>query len=275
MSKILRFMIIGDLIGEPGLRVLQKNVSIFKEKYDVDSVIVNGENVAKNGYGITSKAISAIKKHSVDVITLGNHAFDCKDVYAALDERDDVIRPANFPSGCPGKGHAFFDICGYTVAVLSLQGRLFLKDLVDCPFKTVESLLLLVKEKSDVILIDFHAESIDEKQALGFICDGKASCVFGTHTHVQTADERILPKGSGYITDIGCCGPMHSMIGMNFKSGIRRLMIHPKMGKFSVETNGPMIFNGILLDVDGKTGKTVKIERINVVDHDISNVDQQ
>ena len=269
MAQKLRFMIIGDLIGDPGLRVFQKWSSKLKEKHKVDAIIVNGENTSKNGCGVTAKAITSLKHNGVSVITLGNHAFDWKDVYNILNERDDIVRPANYPSECPGKGHCFFNVGEHRIAVVNLHGRVFVKDLLDCPFKTIESQLLFLRSKTNIILVDFHAEATSEKKAMGLFLDGKVSTVFGTHTHVQTSDEQILPSGTSYITDIGFCGAQHSVIGMEFKNGLRRLMIHPKFGKFVVEKKGPIVVNGALVDVDVETGKTIAIERINFIDEDI------
>ena len=270
MKKTLRFMFIGDVVGEPGLEVFKKWAPRLKEKHNVDALVVNGENTTKCGNGISPKEVNILKEHGASVITTGNHAWDNKKVYNLLSERDDVIRPVNYPSGCPGKGYYLFQVENQTVAVVNLHGRVFVRDLIDCPFKAMESLLSFLQHKTNIIFVDFHGEATSEKNAMGLFLDGRVSGVYGTHTHVQTADHTIFPGGTSYVTDLGSCGAMNSVIGFQFEGVINRFMIHHKFGKFVVEKKGPMVFSGVLVDVDTQTGKAVKIEPIRIVDKEIS-----
>jgi 2',3'-cyclic-nucleotide 2'-phosphodiesterase len=270
MANTLRFLCIGDVIGQPGMAIFQRWVPRLKEQYAIDAIIVNGENAAKNGKGITPRIIDFFKHHDVAVITTGNHIWEQREVYAALEERDDIVRPANYPPGCPGKGLTFFTINGHTVAVVNLHGRVFVRDLLDCPFRAIESLLTFVSTRTNIILVDFHAEATSEKNAMGMFLDGRSSCVYGTHTHVQTADEHILPQGTGFITDIGSCGALYSVIGMQKEAVLNRFLYHPRMGRFEVETTGPIVLSGIWFEVDVDSGNTVKIERIRIIDETIS-----
>ena len=262
-------MFIGDLVGQPGIALFRKWAPILKEKHKLNAIIVNGENSANKGIGITANGIVELKEGGASIITTGNHAWDNKDVYTALNERNDVIRPANYPAQCPGKGYALFTVENQTVAIVNLHGRVFIKDLIDCPFKAAETIISFLQHKTKIIFIDFHAEATSEKTAFGFFLDGKVSGIFGTHTHVQTADERILPNGTGFITDLGCCGALNSVIGMRYEEIIKRLTIHNKFGKFMVETKGPMILCGIIIDINIQTGKAVHIERVRITDEEI------
>ncbi len=270
MTKTLRFLCVGDIMGQPGLAVFQRWAPKLKEKYAIDSIIVNGENAAKNGKGLTPKIIDFLKQHGASIITTGNHVWEHREVYAALSERDDVVRPANYPSGCPGKGVAFCTVGGYTVAVINVMGRVFMRDPLDCPFRGIESLLTFVRTKTNIIFVDFHAEATSEKRAMGMFLDGKVSGVFGTHTHVQTADEHIQPLGTAYVTDLGSCGALNSVIGMQYEQVMQRFLYHPFMGKFVVEARGPITMCGVWIEVDVQTGKALKIERVYIADETIS-----
>jgi 2',3'-cyclic-nucleotide 2'-phosphodiesterase len=268
MSKVLNFLVVGDLFGEPGLKIFEKHVPSLKEKYDINLVIVNGENASDTGVGISCKFADRIEKMA-DVITLGNHAFGFKDSPLSLYERNSIIRPANYPSECPGKGYGFFHVDDLTIAVLNLQGRVFIGNFCDCPFNTAETLVSFLQEKADIIFIDFHAEVTSEKKAMGMLLDGKVSCMFGTHTHVQTSDEQILPGGSGYITDIGCCCALNSLGGAKVNPFLKTLTVHPSLGEIIIEDSGPMIFNGMVVSVDVQTGAAISIERIAITDNEI------
>jgi len=268
MAKTLRFMFIGDAVGCPGQMVFQKWATKLKNKHKVDAIIVNGENAAKNGKGITPKLMEFFKHCGVSVVTSGNHIWQNREIYSYLDEKDDLIRPANYPSSCPGKGYCLFEVNGYTVAMINLQGRVFMREHLECPFKTVESLLTLLRTKTNMIFVDFHAEATSEKHILAHFLDGKVSGIFGTHTHVQTSDERILPGGSGYITDLGFCGAINSAIGMKVESVLQRFLTQMPT-RFFVDNNPPFQVSGIFVEVDISTGKTLKIERINVIDEEL------
>ena len=262
-------MFVGDVVGQSGQAIFQKWVPKLREKHNVDAIIVNGENVAHNGRGILKKQINFFKHLGVSVVTSGNHIWDQRDSYQDItDFSDFIIRPANFPSACPGKGYTTFDLNGITVAVINVQGRVFMHQHVDCPFKTVESLLTMLKTKTNIIFVDFHAEATSEKQALAFFLDGKVSGIFGTHTHVQTADEMILPGGTGYISDIGFCGAVYSCLGVKKEIVIKKFLTQMPQ-RFKVEKEGPYALQAIIVDVDFDTGKTSKIERLYIVDEEV------
>lgn len=269
MKTNLKFLFIGDVVGLPGLTIFQKWIPKLKEKYSIDAVIVNGENAAKNGRGITSKLVDFFKHNGASVITTGNHVWENREFYNTLNQRDDVIRPANFPPGCPGKGFTIFDVNGFSVAMVNLHGRVFVKDLLDCPFRTIETLLVYLKTRTNLIFIDFHAEATSEKKALGFYLDGKISGFLGTHTHVQTADAQILPKGTAYMTDLGFCGAVNSIIGMEPEGVLKKFLYFQKMGKFEVEHSGPFELSGACVTVDCATGLATHIESVHVIDNDL------
>lgn len=266
MAGVLRFLFVGDVIGQPGVSMFQKWVPVFKQQYGIDAVIVNGENSAKNGLGITPKHIQFFKDAGASVITTGNHVWEHKDIYNALNERDDVTRPANYAPGCPGKGFAFINLGNVTAAIVNLHGRAFIRDPLDCPFRCMDSLLTFLSTRTNIIFVDFHAEATSEKRAMGIYLDGRISGVIGTHTHVQTADERVLPKGTAYITDVGCVGALNSVIGAQSDIIIQRFLSYPRYGKFTVDAVPPFQFNGVVITVNSETGKAISIERIAHID---------
>ncbi len=268
MAERLRFLMLGDVVGRPGRAMFQKWARSLKEEHKAHAIIVNGENSGDAGRGITSKIIKFFRHNGADVITTGNHIWYSRDVYATLDERDDILRPANYPSACPGKGHTFFEVGGHVVAVINVQGRVFMHEHTSCPFQTVESLLPLVHQKTKMVLVDFHAEATSEKQGLGYFLDGKVSAVVGTHTHVPTADEKILPGGTAYVSDLGFSGGYYSMLGMA-KEEILRKFLTQMPSRFRVETTGPMAMTGVVIELDTQTGKATSIERVKVIDEDI------
>lgn len=262
-------MMIGDLIGNPGVALFQKWAPVLKKKHGAHAIIVNGENSAKKGVGLSSKSLIALKESGADIITTGNHVFDCKDIYTSLDERSDVIRPINYSTACPGKGVAFFNVGNHLVAVVNVLGRVFMSDNADCPFKASDNVLSFLQHKTNIILFDMHGEATSEKVALGLHLDGRISAIVGTHTHVQTADERVLPKGTAYITDLGCSGGLNSVIGFEHAEVMKRITTHYRFGKFVVETKGEMALRGVLIDVDSTTGKATRIERIHLIDNEL------
>lgn len=265
----LRCMFLGDVVGRPGRSLFQKWAPRLKEKYMIDMLVVNGENSTDTGRGISPRNVTFFMHNGADVITSGNHIWGQREIYASLDERDDLIRPANFPTSCPGSGYALREIRGHTVAVVNVQGRSFMQHDLDCPFRTMDSLLTMLKTKTNVIFVDFHAETTSEKQAMGFYLDGRVSGVFGTHTHVQTADEKILPGGTSYITDLGFGGAMFSMLGMQKDALLKRFLTQMPV-RFNVEKKGPMVMNGVWVEVDTQSGKALHIERVKIVDEDIA-----
>jgi 2',3'-cyclic-nucleotide 2'-phosphodiesterase len=230
-------------------------------------VVVNGENCA-DGRGITPRNMEYFKHLKVDVVTSGNHIWDKKDIYPYFATNRDLLRPANFPSECPGVGVTIVDIKGYAVAVINVQGRVFMKEHLDCPFKAVDSLLTYLRDKTKTIFIDFHAETTAEKASLAYYLDGRISGLVGTHTHVQTADERVLPQGTAFITDLGMVGALNSSLGMKFDSIIKHFITQMPT-RFVVEDVGPFLLSGAWIEVDTSTGKALKIERVRIIDEEV------
>ena len=267
MSK-LRVLLIGDIVGVPGRAMFQKHIKQIKADYSIDAVIVNGENCSSDGRGITPRIMKFFKHIGVDIVTSGNHIFQKRDIYPYLAEHRDLLRPINFPSACPGSGVTTFTVGAHTIGVMNIQGRVFMRELVGCPFRAAESALTYLKSRTNIILVDMHAETTSEKTGLAWFLDGKVSAVVGTHTHVQTADERIFPQGTAFISDLGMTGALHSMIGMK-KEAILHNMLTQMPVKFEVETNGPMILCGVWIEIDTQTGKALRIERVRVVDSDV------
>lgn len=267
MSR-LRILFLGDIVGKTGRAMFQKHIGRMRRELSIDAVIVNGEN-SSHGRGITSRVMKFFKHNGVDIVTSGNHVWHNKEIYPYLDQNRDLLRPANYPSGCPGVGVTTFTCKGYEIGIINLQGRVFMRDHVECPFRTAESILTYLREKTPCIFVDFHAEASSEKMGLAYFLDGKVSAVLGTHTHVQTADERILPGGTAYITDLGMAGSWNSMIGMMKEQVIQRF-INQLPVRFTVDTELPIIMTGALVDVDPTTGKALDIQSIKVVDESLT-----
>ena len=254
----MKVLAVGDLIGTAGLKKLEKEYKRIKDEENIDFCIVNAENVAE-GMGITEKAFQALLRLNVDCITMGNHTWAKKDIFNFIDNPK-LIRPANYPKNNPGKGYQIFECKGKKIAVINLIGRVDIAVLSENPFLKAKSIVGQISDKVDIIIVDFHAEATAEKIAMGYYLDGKITALFGTHTHVQTADEKILPNGTGYITDIGMTGPKNSVIGMNINASIKRFETTlPERYKI---VEGECMFNGVIFDIDDKTNKVIKIERI-------------
>ncbi len=254
----MKILAIGDLVGNCAIRELKLKLPKIAKDENVDFIICNGENVAE-GMGITEKNFNDILQQNIDVITMGNHTWGKKDIFKFIDHPK-LIRPANYPEDVVGKGYNIFECKGKKIAVINLIGRVDINVLSENPFLVVKKILEEIKSKTDIIIIDFHAEATAEKIAMGHFLDGKVTAIFGTHTHVQTADERILPKGTGYITDIGMTGPINSVIGMNILASIKRFETTlPERYKIA---DGDCMLNGVLFDIDDKNNKVKKIKRI-------------
>ncbi len=266
--QTIRVLFIGDVVGSIGRAMFQKHIDRLRKMYEIDAVIVNGENSDARGRGISPRIVQFYKHNGVDVVTSGNHIWDNKDIYPYLNEHQDLLRPANFPSDVPGTGVTTFDCKGYKIGVINVQGRIFMRQNLECPFRTVDSLLTYLRDKTHIIFVDFHAEVTSEKNAIGHYLDGRVSGVVGTHTHVQTADERILPKGTAYITDLGMTGALHSLLGMKKEPIIRHFLTQMPV-RFVVEESNPVIMTGVWIEVDTATGKAVAIERVSVLDDDL------
>lgn len=254
----MKVLAVGDIIGNSGVKELQKQLPIIKKEYDIDFVIVNGENSAE-GMGITEKNFNDILNAGTDIVTMGNHTWAKKDIFKFIDNTR-IIRPANYPEGVVGKGYKVLEKNGKKIAVINLIGRVDMSVLSENPFLKAKKLVNELKNQADIIIIDFHAEATAEKIAMGHYLDGEITALFGTHTHVQTADETILPKGTGYITDIGMTGPKHSIIGMEISASIKRFETTlPERYKIA---DGSCMFNAIVIDIDNDTNMAKKIIRI-------------
>jgi len=258
MALIMRILILGDIVGHPGRKCVAKVLRDLKNEYNINLCIANGEN-AKGGRGLSVGAYDELINCGVDVITTGNHVWDNREIHRLFDENKTVLRPANYPPSNPGNGYILYDMGKYVAAVINLMGRVML-DAVDCPFRKADEILEEIKDKCKITIVDFHAEATSEKQAMGFYLDGRVSAVFGTHTHVQTADGRILPKGTGYITDVGMCGTVNSVIGMNTELAVNKFINKTPIRLELCEDSECMI-NGVIFEVDD-AGKTTGIERI-------------
>lgn len=256
----MKILAVGDLIGSAGIKKLKSELPKLTEREKIDFVIVNGENSAE-GMGITEKNFNDILQEKVDVITMGNHTWGKKDIFKFIDHPK-LIRPANYPEGVVGKGYNIYSCKGKKIAVINLIGRVDLNVLSENPFLKAKEIINEIKDKVDIIIIDFHAEATAEKIALGHFLDGKVTAVYGTHTHVQTADETILPKGTAYITDIGMTGPKNSVIGMEISVSIKRFETTlPERYKIA---GGECIFNGVIFDIDDNTNKVKEIKRVKI-----------
>jgi len=255
----MRVLVIGDVVGRPGKYILSELLKKLKQEFSVDFTIANGENAA-GGFGITANIARKLRYFGVDCITSGNHIWDKKDIIEVLDKTDFLLRPANYPPSNPGRGHKIFHLeDARKVAVINLQGRAYLKT-IDCPFRVGEGLVNEVSAETNIIIIDFHAETTAEKRAFAWFIDGKVSLVFGTHTHVQTADECIMPNGTGYITDVGMTGSFDSVIGVKKHASIAYFLTQTPQRFDSAKKDRRL--NAILVDIDDTTGRTTKIERI-------------
>ncbi|MCR6111042.1 TIGR00282 family metallophosphoesterase [Bacillus sp. A301a_S52] len=256
----MKILFIGDVVGSLGRDALKVYLPKLKAKFMPDITIVNGENAA-GGKGLTSKVYHEISETGADVITMGNHTWDKKEIFEFIENAPNLIRPVNFPQGNPGKGYVIYKVGKRKIAVINAQGRTFLPP-IDCPFKTLDELIIAIKKETPFIFVDFHAEATSEKLAMGWYLDGRVSAVVGTHTHVQTADERILPQGTAYITDVGMTGPYDGILGMDKDIIIQRFLTNLP-ARFEV-ANGREQCNGVFINVDDHSGKAIAIKRIHI-----------
>jgi 2',3'-cyclic-nucleotide 2'-phosphodiesterase len=253
----LKIIMLGDVVGKAGCRAVYTMTKSLKKEFNADLVAVNGEN-AVDGSGLTPEIVADFFKAGVDVITSGNHIWKNKTIYPLLDNENRLLRPENYPKGTPGKGHCTIEARGVPVCFINLEGQLN-RARLRCPFGTARDMIHKLKKECRHIVIDFHAETAQEKEALAAYLDGEVSLVLGTHTHVQTADERILPGGTGYITDIGMSGPAESVIGMSVKIAIDRALTQMPL-KLEVEDRPAMVM-GLVIELDIQSGKTVGLRR--------------
>ncbi|WP_142427210.1 TIGR00282 family metallophosphoesterase [Enterococcus durans] len=257
----MRVLFIGDVVGSMGREMITEYLPRLKKKFRPQVTIVNGENAAA-GRGITEKIYKKFLQDGVDVVTMGNHTWDNRDIFEFIDQAKKMVRPANFPEGTPGQGIVFVKVNQLELAVINMQARSFMVDLDD-PFRKMNELIKEARKRTPIIFVDFHGETTSEKQAMGWFLDGKVSAVVGTHTHVQTNDARILPQGTAYLTDVGMTGPYDGILGMRREPVIEKFLTAlPK--RFEVVENGRGLLSGCLLEIDDVTGKAKTIELIQI-----------
>lgn len=248
-------------MGKPGRRAVREILPGLMESMQVDLVIANCENAA-GGFGVTRDIVEELFSDNIDVLTSGNHVWDKKEVEGFIEDYRNLLRPANYPWGVPGFGSTVtVGRSGALIGVLNLMGRVFMRD-IDCPFRAAQKEITALKERTNIIIVDFHAEATSEKQALGWFLDGEVSAVLGTHTHVQTADERVFPKGTAFITDAGMTGPFDSIIG-NEKSKVIERFLTSVPNKFDV-ARGDVFLQGAVIRIDRESGLSTGIERVNI-----------
>ena len=256
----MRILAVGDIVGESGVKKLKEELPKIKKEEEIDFVITNGENSA-GGMGITEKNFKEIIEAGTNVVTMGNHTWGKKDIFKFIDEPR-LLRPANYPKGVVGKGLGIYECNGKKIAVINLMGRVDINILTENPFIIAKEMVEELKNKVDIIMIDFHAEATAEKIAMARYLDGKITALFGTHTHVQTGDEQILPKGTGYITDLGMTGPKNSVIGMDINVSIKRFETTlPEKYKLA---EGECILNAVIFEIDNQTNRVTEIRRIYI-----------
>ena len=256
----MRILIVGDVVGRSGRRAFKDFTSKIKRTRQIDVVIVNGENAA-HGKGLTQSTFNELLQGGADVVTSGNHIWDQKDILSIIDREPFLIRPANYPDA-PGKGFCIYPFQAKDLCIINIAGRAFMQPL-DCPFRAVESIIKEIKSSCDIIIVDFHAETTSEKQAMGFFLDSldaNVNLMFGTHTHVQTADERILQNGTGYITDVGMCGALDSIIGVQIQPALDKFL-NSRPARLEV-AEGKSIYSALILEIDDTTNQTKNLERI-------------
>lgn len=254
----MRLLFLGDIVGRAGRTVVCDALPGLIKRYGLDFVVINGENSA-GGFGITETILNDLIDAGADCVTLGNHAFDQKEALVFIERHDRLIRPLNYPKGTPGKGAALLKTkSGADVLVINAMGRVFMTEL-DCPFRAIDAELAAcaLKQGADAILIDFHAEATSEKQAMGLFLDGRVSVVVGTHTHTPTADGRVLPGGTAYLSDAGMCGDYNSVLGMEPDEPINRFLTRIPRGRYEPAV-GPGTISGFAVDIDDKTGLALK-----------------
>ncbi len=251
----MRILCIGDIIGRTGRNALKHFLPNVIKEEKIDFIVANGENAA-GGFGLTKKVFKELKNLEIDVITSGNHIWDKKEVTEFIDKEETLLRPANYPKA-PGRGYGIFKKNDKSIAVINLMGRVFMGIPLDCPFKKFDEIYEKIKDSVDFIIVDFHGDATSEKQAFGFYVDGRADLVFGTHSHVQTSDERFLPEGTGYITDLGLSGTLESVIGMEKEEAIYKFLTGMPV-KYKV-AKGKLAFQGLVFDTEKKSLKRLKL----------------
>ena len=255
-----KLLCVGDVVGKPGCRVLSQKLSQLRKEHDIDCVIANVENAA-GGSGLTVNLYEKMRRYGVDLMTMGDHVYRRDEIIPILRESSCIVRPANLPPQAPGQEMVVWQCQGdYPLAIIALLGRLFMKPPTDCPYRTVNRLLDALDQRVKLIVVDMHAEATSEKIAMGWHLDGRASLVFGTHTHVQTADERILPQGTGYISDLGMTGPHDGVLGRD-KDRVLQSFITAQPTPFRV-ADGDLRLCGIMATLETDSGRCLSMERV-------------
>ncbi|MGE5371095.1 MAG: TIGR00282 family metallophosphoesterase [Solirubrobacterales bacterium] len=255
----MKILFVGDIVGRPGRQIVAQQLDAIRKEYGIDYVVANGENAA-GGRGITRDTANELYAAGVEVLTMGNHVWDNKDILRFIDDEPRLVRPANYPGDCPGRGYAIYSgPRGYRVLIINLSGRVYMNNL-DCPFRTADEILRRTQGQYDLALVDFHGEATSEKQAMGWYLDGRVTAVVGTHTHVQTADERLLPNGTAFITDVGMSGPLDSILGVRVDQVLTRFMTQ-RPAPFEVAA-GPVQLDAVCIELDDTTLKPTGITRI-------------
>ena len=260
MTRPVTVLCVGDVFGESGRRCVQTLLPKLRKQYEADVAVVNVENSAA-GFGVTPLIARTFLEQGVDVMTSGNHIWDRKEIIEYIVKENLLLRPANYPSGTPGVGSAVVKAGPHKVAVLNLMGRVFLPNL-DCPFRKADEEVTRLRNETPIVIVDMHSEATSESQAMGWYLDGRVSAVVGTHRHVQTADERILPQGTAFITDLGMTGPVNSVIGVEPELAISRFLT--QMPNRFEAAKGPAALHGAVIRIDPDTGRALSIERLSV-----------
>ena len=254
----MRILALGDVVGRGAVEHLGEKLWQVRSRERIDLVLANGEN-ATDVHGLCAADAKDLLACGVDVITLGNHTYGKRDLYPFLENETRVIRPANYPPSAPGNGYTVQDISGWRVLCINVNGRVFLEPLAD-PFEAVERILAREEGKFDLAILDVHAEATSEKLAMAYVFDGRVQVIFGTHTHVPTADEQILPKGSGYVTDLGMCGPVNSILGTNPEQVVQKF--RTAMPTRLDVAPGPVLAHGVIFDLDPSSKRVTSVKRI-------------
>lgn len=268
MPTPIRVLCVGDIIGERAVAFCQVAIPQLRAAYNVDFCIANGENMHQ-GKGLNEHLCKKLLRDGVDVITGGDHSFDKHLIFGYLAKEKRLLRPMNYPRGVPGNGFGVFtpDELGLPIAVVNLRGNTFFNNPVQDPFRTADWVIEAVGKETNLIIVDFHAEATAEKIAFGHYLDGRVSAVFGTHTHVPTADHRVLPNGTGFVTDIGCTGPENSVIGMDSQTAQQRFLLQTPQ-KYQLAA-GPIALSGLVLEIDSKSGNTTNLKHVSLVESEL------
>jgi len=262
MKNTIKIVAFGDIIGRSGRRALKTIIPKIRKEYSPDLIIGNGENLAHNE-GITEKTLNEVLDNGVDFVTLGDHAFDRENEMKRIFEKSSypIIRPANYPPGAIGAGWKIIKVKKSKIAIMNLLGRVFFRQIADCPFRCADVILAEIKKQTNIIICDFHAEATSEKKSMGFHLDGRVSLIYGTHTHIPTADEQILPKKTAYLTDVGMLGPKISIIGSNPENSIKHFITQMPFN-YEVSNDKNIEVNEVFAEIDIDSGQAIVFERI-------------